>query len=147
MLIRNAKLSKGYKSLLEETEAMLKELRKEWDDVEFIQAGVIPIPIKQFKKLAQQPYKIDSDNQEDGWERYNRPVSDIVIGFKDKSWLERQDHDEFLDTYWVCCQVPEPLVNAEVLDLKTLYIRPYDNYTELCLILQDNQDRKEGKLQ
>lgn len=122
-------LAKKYESLFLETEAMLKSINKTWDDVEAIQAGEIRIPKYKFIDLAKKSYNIEitpDTNFIDNKHCYDAP-NDLVIIFKDSSWLERGLHDEFLAWYWRYCVKPTLLSKEQNnYSITTLYGREWN---------------------
>lgn len=124
MLKEAAFLATKYESLFLETEAMLKSINKTWDDIEAIQAGEIRIPKYKFIDLAKKSYKKEitsATNFIDNKHYYDAPI-DLVIIFKDSSWMERVLHDEFIAWYWQYCVKPTILSEEQNnYDIATLY--------------------------
>ena len=95
------------KNLLAETEYELQHNSKSWEDVEFIgtSGGDLVIAIEDFKKVADKDY----DNGYGG----NVVNGDLVIVFKDGTFLQRGEYDG--SEWWDFVAVPKLADNAGVL--------------------------------
>ena len=86
-------------NLLEETEYQFSVIGYNWADVDFIGGKEFSIPVTNFISAAADAYYDSKDF-------YSREVvRDLVIVFKDGSWLERSN--ENFNSWWIYKKTPQ----------------------------------------